>query len=347
MWLIGVRDLVWRRRRFVIGVIATALVFAITLVLGGVTAFFHHEASRTVRALKVDSWIVPKGVTGPFTSNQVLSDATVAKIAAEPGVKAAAGLVLFRATLRTPKLRDLNLIGVPPGFLDPAIFTSGRPPRKSGEISVDAAFKTKLGASLTIGQHEYRVVGRTKGITYLGGTGAAFMTLKDAQVQLFLGQPLIATVVTRGTPTTTPPNLTILTNDQVSADLYRPLQQAIGTITLVNVLLWIIAAGIIGAILYMSALERVKDFAVLKATGASNAFVLTGLASQAAILSLGAAAGAVLIAEVITPMFPIRIEIPSISYAVLLVTAIAVGLVGSIAGLRRALAVDPALAFGG
>ncbi|HEY9305186.1 MAG TPA: glutamine ABC transporter permease, partial [Mycobacterium sp.] len=39
--------------------------------------------------------------------------------------------------------------------------------------------------------------------------------------------------------------------------------------------------------------------------------------------------------------------VPMRSYVVLPVVAVAVGLLASVAGLRRAVAVDPALAFGG
>ena len=60
MFFIGLRDLQWRLRRFVIGVAATALVFSITLLLGGISAFFHNETSRTVSAFNVDRWIVPR-----------------------------------------------------------------------------------------------------------------------------------------------------------------------------------------------------------------------------------------------------------------------------------------------
>jgi putative ABC transport system permease protein len=66
-----------------------------------------------------------------------------------------------------------------------------------------------------------------------------------------------------------------------------------------------VAAGIIGSIVYLSALERQREFAVLKATGAANRSLLAGLALQAVLLSAAAA------------------------------------------GLRRAVGVQPALAFGG
>ncbi len=40
MWLISLRDLQWRRRRFLIAVVATAMMFALALVLTEVSASF-------------------------------------------------------------------------------------------------------------------------------------------------------------------------------------------------------------------------------------------------------------------------------------------------------------------
>jgi putative ABC transport system permease protein len=114
-----------------------------------------------------------------------------------------------------------------------------------------------------------------------------------------------------------------------------------------DILLWGIAAGIIGAILYMSALERMRDFAVLKATGSSNRFILAGLGSQAIVLSLIAAAVAIVLSFALAPLFPMPVEVPAVSYPLLVGVSIVVGVLASIAGLRRALSIDPALAFGG
>jgi putative ABC transport system permease protein len=347
MLLVGFRDLQWRRRRFVIGIVATALVFSLTLVLGGITAFFHNETRRTVRALDVDAWIVPKAVAGPFTSTQFLPETQVNDVRRLPGVRDAAPLVLFRQTVRLPRVEDLNIIGAQPGGLGAPRVAKGHAPRASGEIAVDSSLDKSLGSVLHIVNRDFRIVGITHGLTYLGGTPVAFMPLSDAQHLLFAGSRLASTIVTRGTPTRAPAGMQVMGNTAVRSDLYRPIGVASQTIGLIDVLLWLIAAGIVAAILYMSALERVKDFAVMKATGASNWFVVAGLSSQAIVLSITSAIAAVLIAWVLVPIMPITVEIPSSSYLVLLVTAVAVGIVGSLAGLRRALSVDPALAFGG
>ena len=198
-----------------------------------------------------------------------------------------------------------------------------------------------------MGGRPFRVVGTVKGITYLGGIAAGFVSVTDAQQLLLRGAPLATAIVTRGTPSGAPPaGYAVLSNAAVHSDLMRPVGVAAGTIGFLNILLWIIAAGIIAAILYMSALERMKEFAVIKAMGAANPFVIMGLGSQAIVLALGAALVAFVLARLLVPTFPMSVEIPFAAYIELLVVSVTVGLIGSLAALRRVLAVDPAAAFG-
>jgi len=50
-------------------------------------------------------------------------------------------------------------------------------------------------------------------------------------------------------------------------DLLRPLKVAVNSISIVAILLWIVVALIVGSVVYLSALERLRDFAVFKAIG--------------------------------------------------------------------------------
>ena len=47
MLRVTLRDLQWRRRRFVIAIVGTSLVFAMTLVLTGLSNGFREEANNT------------------------------------------------------------------------------------------------------------------------------------------------------------------------------------------------------------------------------------------------------------------------------------------------------------
>jgi putative ABC transport system permease protein len=137
-----------------------------------------------------------------------------------------------------------------------------------------------------------------------------------------------------------------ITNATAIDDLARPLQQATGTIDFLRVLLWLIAVGIIGSIVYLTVLEQTRDFAVLKATGVTGRSIFRGLVVEAVIVAVAAAAVATLLALVIGPLMPLSVEISTGTYVALPVIAALAGVMSSLVGLRRALGVDPALAFG-
>jgi putative ABC transport system permease protein len=107
-----------------------------------------------------------------------------------------------------------------------------------------------------------------------------------------------------------------------------------------------VAAGIIGSIVYLSALERRREFAVLKATGAANRSLLVGLALQAVLLSASAAVLAAGLARLLAPGFPFTVEIPPMAFPRLLGVAVLVGLAGA-AGLRRAVGCSRPSPLGG
>jgi putative ABC transport system permease protein len=99
--------------------------------------------------------------------------------------------------------------------------------------------------------------------------------------------------------------------------------------------------------IYVSALERTRDFAVFKAVGVPTRSILGGLATQAVIVALLAALLGAGLSVLLGPLFPMRVDIPRLAFISLPVLAVGIGLLASVAGLRRAVTVDPALAFGG
>ena len=59
--MLGLRELQWSRRRFAVAVLATALVFALGLLMSGVSASFDNEIDRTVDSFGADAWLVARG----------------------------------------------------------------------------------------------------------------------------------------------------------------------------------------------------------------------------------------------------------------------------------------------
>ena len=76
MWLVGVRDLQYRRRRFLIAVLATSVVFAMTVLMSGMSNGLDAEVDRIVASFHADSWVVARGASGPFTASKFLAATT-------------------------------------------------------------------------------------------------------------------------------------------------------------------------------------------------------------------------------------------------------------------------------
>jgi putative ABC transport system permease protein len=347
MWMVTLRDLQWRHRRFVIAVAATSIVFAMTLLLAGVDKGLHDEPARILGVIRADRWLVAAQTSGPFTTSTAIPASIAQELAKTNEGTRADPIVLLHSTLTRPTLRDVNVIGYNLNGIGTPTVASGRTPQGSDEAVADVALGFQLGQSVDLGGQRLHVVGLAQGITYYFGTPTLFVPIANAQQIAFGGRPLAMAIVTKGVPQDIPSGLRLMSNDQVATDLLRPLKSATQSIYFIDVLLWVVAAGIIGSIVYLSALERTRDFAVLKATGTTNASLLAGLAIQAALLSLASVLLAIVLAKLLAPLFPFAVEITIGSILTLALVSVAVGLLASLAGLRRAVTVDPALAFGG
>src|ERR1700742_2366315 len=92
MLIAALRDMQWRKRRFVIAILSTSLIFAMTLALTGLANGFRVEANKPVDALGVDLFLVKAGASGPFVGATPFAPADLSRIASTPGVVAAAPL---------------------------------------------------------------------------------------------------------------------------------------------------------------------------------------------------------------------------------------------------------------
>jgi putative ABC transport system permease protein len=348
MLRVTLRDLQWRRRRFVIAIIGTSLVFAMTLVLTGLSNGFRVEADNTVDSMGIDAFLVRSGPAGPFIGSPPFPESEVARVARIPGVRAAVPLVYGATTVPDgSSTRNVNIFGAPtkgPGM--PAI-AAGRAPASAEEAAVSSTLGVTVGDEIEIGSRSMRVVGIVDDSTALAGQSNIFVTVAAAQQMGYDGQPIVSSVGILGTPEQIPDGYRLMNRAGAVEDLMRPMKAAVAAITLMALLLWIVAALIVGSVIYLSALERTRDFAVLKAVGVSTRSVLAGLCLQAVLVAVVAAVLGGLLSLVLGPLFPMRVVVPGSAFLLLPGIAVLIGLLASFAGLRRAVTIDPALAFGG
>jgi len=346
---ITLEDLRFRFRQFLIAVIGAALVFAMTLLLAGLAAGFGVEINKTVNAIGADSWVLASGAPGRLASMPPIAQAAASAVGHEPGVIRSDPIVVSgqTATVGVSPEQSIILIGVQPGRLGSPRPLVGRAIVGPGDAVVDSSLGARLGQSFTVAGQRLHVVGTVTDRTLFGGNPGVYVTVSTAQSILFGGRHLISAVLTSGMPRALPPGYAALTTDQVEAATLQQLASAKSSIDSSRFFMWLIAAIIVAGLIYVSALERTRDFAVLKALGSSSGLLFAGLAAQAVAVALAAAIIAAVIANFMTGLFAQPVDIPLSAFVVLPLSAIAVGLVASLAALRRAVSVDPATAFAG
>jgi len=212
---------------------------------------------------------------------------------------------------------------------------------------VDSRLKLGVGRSLTVAGRSFTVVGVVQNRTLLGGVADVYVSLADAQDIVFGGRPLVGAVLTTGVPRSLPPGYRLATNAQVEKASQAQMASAISSINNSRLFMWMIAAIIVAALVYVTALERTRDFAVLKAVGSSTSVLFAGLAAQAVAVALVAAIVAAILSSFMGGIFAQPVDIPAVAFVELPLSAVIVGLLASLAALRRAASVDPSAAFAG
>jgi putative ABC transport system permease protein len=230
------------------------------------------------------------------------------------------------------------------GLAEPS---SGRGVEAPGEVVVDDTLDADVGDVVLIAGAPFTVVGTTTDTTILAGIPLVFVALEDAQDLVFRSREVVSGFLADGAVTASPDDTVVLSSDEVAADTLGPLDGAIASIDLVRVLLWVVAIIIIGAVVYLSALERQRDFAVLKAVGVSNRTLLGSLGLQAVLVALAAVALAAVIQLFLAPAFPLKVRMPASAFWQLPLFAVIMAILASLAGMRRVARSDPALAFSG
>ena len=344
MILLTLRDLRFRLVRFVVVVILGAVVFALLFVMTGLVEQFNREPFDTVEALGASAWILPEGVSGPFTASSTMPASTVDEVTAD----ATAPVVTARSSLTTGSVTDeVVLIGHAPGGLGSPETIEGRSATASGEATLDESLDIAVGSTIDVGGKDFVVVGTTQDTTLLAGIPVVFTTLGDAQDLVFRNRDVISAVLVDGEMSAVPSGFVSHSVDDIGQDTLNPLDGAIASIDLVRGLLWFVAAVIIGAVVYLSALERQRDFAVLKAIGTSNRTLLASLALQAVLVAVASVALAAVIQLFLAPAFPLEVRVPARAFWQLPVLAVVMALLAGVMGMRRVATSDPAAAFAG
>jgi putative ABC transport system permease protein len=350
MWGVTFADLLYRYRQFLIAVLGAGVVLAMSLLLAGLAHGFTVEINRTVGAVGAERWVLSDNAGGRIAAVSVFPATDTAAISNSPGVTAASPLAIIPQQVAHIGGRSQTVIvfGVQPGGLGDPTARSGLSKLGPGLLVADSSADAGIGSRVTVGATPFTVVGQVRNRTFFGGVPIVYMTLGDAQALAFGGRPMVTAVVTTGVPDFgVPAGLTTLTNQAVEASALNAMSSGVSSINNSKVFMYAVAAIIIAALLYVSAIQRVRDFAILKALGSSSTALFASLALQAVVVTLLAAIFAIVASHFMGGIFAQPVVIPASAIATLPAIAIAVGLLSSLVALRRATGADPAAAFGG
>lgn len=346
---ISLRDLQWRRRRYVIVVLVASLAFGLALLMSGVSNRLSQEGDDMLELFGADRWIVPESVDGPFSTTQLLPAGVATDFAARDGVTGASPILIGRTMVEGIPANVIGYDATSP--LLPAKLAEARAAMSDPDAPiVDELFEQGLGEQFELNGHDLTVAAEVEGTSFYYSMPTVFLPIADVQDYLFAGQDVATAIVVRGeldAATGASTEFDVLTDADARADYERVLSSTGQTLNIINTLLWLMATGVVAAIVYVSVLERSRDFATLKAVGVSNRALVGGLLTQSAALSLASAVCAVGVAKALSPSFGFPVTMPTGAYVQLLVVALAVGVLASLVGVRKITRIDPALAFGG
>jgi putative ABC transport system permease protein len=342
-------DLRFRARQFLIAIVGVGLVLGLALALSGMADGFHAEVVSVVDGFGASSWVMSKSAEGRVTSFAAFPESDIAAVQRGHGVQRTAPILLVpgQAVRVSGKstLQPINLVGVVPGHLGDPGATTGHGLVGGDQVVADAKLGAPVGSTVIVGGHPYSVVGTVQGMTLQGGIPMVYAPLATAQRAVVGGKPLITAVLVTGTPSHLPTGLVALSPSTVITDTVNQLQTAISSIDNTRSLMWFVAAAIVASMLYVAALERKRDFAVLKALGCSSGTLFVSLVLEAVVVTVLAGLLAEVLASLLTPLFAQPVDITFDARAALPLIALVVGVVASVSALRRVTGADPAAAF--
>ena len=377
---LALRELRFARARFGLMGGVIALIAVLMVLLSGLSSGLVNDGVSGLKAMPATAFAFNEGTkTDNAFSRSVVDETQAEAWRSQPGVEDVTlmGATMMNGVTGDGTQVDLSLFGVESGsFLAPEI-GEGRPSSAPNEIVVSTTGTDEgleLGSVVTLDRigTELTVVGYTPGQATFGHVTIAYLPLPTWQYitggDAAPGTPGEADVASAHRDTAS--TVALLAEDGADID-FAAGDKAAGTVTsslkesfnaspgysaetltlqMIQVFLYAICALVVGAFFTVWTVQRKHELAVLRAIGASTAYLLRdGLAQAAVILvgntTLGVLAGLGMGSALSGTAMPFALEAAPIGLATAL--TILLGLIGAAAAIIRISRVDPLAALGG
>lgn len=361
---IGRRFLFAERRRAALTIMGVTAALLLVLVLDGIFAGAIERVTYYIRTSQATVFVSQAGVRTMHMSASALPGDTATVVAAVPGVAWAAPISFTSGSVAGPQGRQLSYVigyDTTTGRGGPSRLVSGRPPR-AGEAVMDEQAADQLGVDLgqrvTVLGVPLRLVGLSSGGTSITNTTVfvtttQFARLRESRVSYVLvgTTPGVAPRTVADRIAATVPGVTAQTRDQFASSESRVVtDMSADLLRLMSTIGLLIALAVIALGLMTATLNRIRDFAVLKALGATTRRLVGAVATQVAWTVALATLLAAITGKALSWLLPmlapaVQISITAQAVAQTAAGAVIVGLVAALWPLRRIAALDAATAF--
>ena len=365
---LALRELRHSRLRYLLIAAIITLIAWLVFLLSGLANGLSTDNGAALIHMKADHLVFQSNVK-LYLHRSILPMSDVQADKQVPGVSATAPLGHLTVTVQrgaSSTQIDSTMLAIDPvSFIAPKI-TSGQALDPSGGngVVIDDTFKrhgVKLGDELLVtpaGQRLH-VIGFTTGQTYNhlpviftniplwqsikfaapGSAGGVTDPISAVAARMNNGS---ASLVEQQVP-----GVDVATRN-VALQSLPGYSEENGTITMMLVFLFVIAAFVLAIFFYVITLQKSSQFGVLKALGASTRFLALDLIGQVMILTIVGVVVGVILTFAVSTIIPADLPF-ALSYRLIVtygIVLLLVGFAGSLISLRRIARIDPLVAIG-
>ena len=376
------KDLYYRRTRAVMTMTGILVLITLILLLGGIMNGMRIQVQQYILSTGADLWISAEGSGGAFTGFSLLVPEYLVFIDHTKGIRRDSVSPLIFAQSRPVvdgKATKAIVVGYQRGKLggptqtlpnegrmfSPSQYADYRPEDlPPAEVVIDEKMRTPtgkkipIGSKIYIGGEELNVGGRTKSLMFVLDTPLLFMDWRTAQ-NVLLKNSLHVNMMIAATEVGQPAEPLVKLLDQNGMIEAKTLDQTLVSITenyvdepmkavqFLRFMLWLSAGLIVTMITYVTTLEKTREIGTLKAIGASNRYVVMLILKQVILISLLGIVLGVSLAFLAAGAAPIFVKINPLEATIVSGISFIVCCAGGYLAARKALEVDPVIAFRG
>jgi putative ABC transport system permease protein len=355
----------WVRLGIAIGGVGFAIL--LVLLLQGVMDGTVAKSTTYIDHVGADVFVARSGVNNMAIASSALPEDVVSRVATVEGVAEAAGVTRFPVIVNADgQERPADLVGydLASGLGGPWKLSRGRAPAGPGEIALDRTLADELGVKIgdqvAISGTTFTVVGLSDQTAAIAGK-IAFIE-RAASQQLLRIPGIVSFVLVRAAPGADPgrvagaldrqlPEVNAMTREELSRNDRNLLGSLfVAPVNVMATIGFLVGLAIIGLTMYTTTAERIRDFGVLKAIGASNAFLFRTVVTQAAVLGVAGFVAGFVATWVAGPVV-VRV-VPDIGVAInpgpaarTFGAVMGMSLIGAVLPVARIVRVDPMMVF--